>query len=127
MGQHRKMGSYKDLLVWQKGIALVKDIYSASASFPSAEAFGLTSQIRRAAVSVPSNIAEGNGRASRAEYLHFLNIANGSCNELETQLIIASELGFLDAMQTHALLQQTNEVGRMLNKLISRLTAPSEY
>lgn len=117
------MGSYMELLVWQKGIDLVKEVYANTAEFPQSETFGLTSQIRRAAVSIPSNIAEGNGRASRADYLRFLSISNGSCNELETQLIIAAELGFLAAAQCDALLQKTNEVGKMLNGLINRLSA----
>lgn len=86
---------HKDLLVWQDAIALVEIVYRLSSSFPDSERFGLTSQIRRAAVSVPSNIAEGVARRSTREYLHFLGIARGSLSEIDTQIAIACRLGYL--------------------------------
>ena len=115
--------SFKDLIVWQKSMELAASVYALVKFLPKEETYALSDQIRRAAVSIPSNIAEGNGRASRTDYLRFLYISNGSCNELETQLIIAAELGFLDAAQRDALLQKTNEVGKMLGGLINRLSA----
>lgn len=83
--------SYKELIVWQKSMVLVSDIYKVSASFPDSEKFGLTSQMRRASVSIPSNIAEGWGRLSRKNYIQFLRISRGSLFELETQLLITKE------------------------------------
>ena len=97
------MSSYKDLIVWRKGIQTVKEVYQATAHFPVSEQYGLTSQLRRAAVSIPSNIAKGNGRSSRRDYLHFLDIARGSCYELETQLIICKELKLLTLEEYHTL------------------------
>ena len=89
-----KAGNYKDLLVWQKGIVLVKHIYHVTGVFPGDEKYGLVSQMRRAAVSVPSNIAEGQARHSTGEFVQFLSHAEGSVAELETQLIIAAELSY---------------------------------
>src|SRR5260221_1364943 len=91
------ISSYKELIVWQKAINLVKEIYLVSEKFPRTELYGLTSQIRRAAVSVPSNIAEGYGRKSIKEYSQFYSIAYGSLLEVETQIIIAKELAFISA------------------------------
>src|SRR5580658_1736641 len=91
--------SYRDLVVWQKGIRLTVLVYELSKAFPREEVYGLTSQIRRAAVSVPSNIAEGAGRLKTTEYRHFLGIARASNFELQTHLIIAKELGFVEAGQ----------------------------
>lgn len=116
------MQSYKELIVWQKSVELVTEIYRATEKFPKAECFGLTSQIRRAAASIPANIAEGYARKHRPEYIQFLRIAFGSGAELETHLIIATNLGFMrenDTMEANKLL---GEVMRMLNKLISILT-----
>ncbi|MFA5241483.1 MAG: four helix bundle protein [Sulfuricella sp.] len=90
---------HHDLDAWQVAIDLVKDVYSLTTSFPPYEIYALTSQIRRCAVSVPSNIAEGCARLTAKEFIHFLGIARGSLSELETQLIIARELGYLDASQ----------------------------
>ena len=89
------MANFKELLVWQKSIDFVTEIYRITETFPKAEIYGLISQIRRAAVSIPSNIAEGNSRRSKTDYLQFLKIARGSCAEVETQLIISKNLGFL--------------------------------
>ena len=115
--------SYKDLIVWQKGIRLVSEIYRLTEKFPKSEMFGLMSQIRRAAVSIPANLAEGYARKHRAEYAQFVKIAFGSGAELETHLLIAQNIGFLkkeEATEAEALL---NEVMRMLNKLSSSLLA----
>jgi four helix bundle protein len=113
------MKHYKDLLVWQKAIALVTQVYVVTRSFPREELYGLTSQIRRAAVSVPSNIAEGQARLTLGEFCHFLGIARASLAELDTQLIIATNLGYLT--ETGSLFEQLAEVGRMLSGLLSSL------
>ena len=93
MGEARK---HHELRVWREAIELVKEVYRVTSAFPREEAYGLTSQMRRAAVSVPSNIAEGAARISRKEFLQFLSVGRGSLSELETQVVIASELGYLD-------------------------------
>ena len=105
---------YRDLLVWQRAMELVKAIYSATATFPAAEAYGLTSQIRRSAVSVPSNIAEGHGRENEGDFRRFLAIARGSLAELQTQLILSGELGFVDQKAIAIHLEKTEEVARMI-------------
>ena len=110
--------SYRDLIAWQKAIELVAAIYRVTRTFPKEEVYGLTSQLRRAAVSVPSNIAEGQGRKSKAEFRHFLHNAAGSLMEVETQVTIAGVLGYLSQDKETALLGQTNELGRILNGLI---------
>jgi four helix bundle protein len=107
--------SYKDLVAWQKSMDLVTATYRTTASFPRDELFGLTSQLRRAAVSIPSNIAEGQGRLSEKEFRHFLGQARGSLMEVETQIQIAGNLGYLKKEQTAPLLQSCAEVGRILN------------
>src|SRR5439155_18249577 len=112
--------SYRDLLVWQKAIALVTEIYRATRSFPKEEVYGLTSQMRRAAVSIPSNIAEGQARLTKGEFRQFLGQAKGSLAELDTQLVIAQHLGFL--ADSEPLSGRLSEVGRMLNGLIASLT-----
>jgi len=113
--------SYKDLVVWKKSMDLVTEIYSCTQSLPDCERFGLTSQLRRAAVSVPSNIAEGQGRASTGEFKQFLGHARGSLLELETQLVIARNLDFLTETQKTHLLEKTAEIGRILNGLMGSL------
>ena len=113
--------SYKDLHVWQRSIQMTVAIYKFTAAFPSEERFGLTSQLRRAAVSVPSNIAEGYGRNTSGEYKHFLGVARGSNSEVQTQLIIAKELGFGDS-QLHAKAEGlSTEIAKMLTSLIQKL------
>src|SRR5476649_2593013 len=109
------MKHYKDLLVWQKAIALVTQVYVVMRGFPREELYGLTSQIRRAAVSVPSNIAEGQGRRTAGEFRQFLGIAKGSLAELDTQLLIAQNLRYLT--DPNPVLEQLCEVGRMLSGL----------
>jgi len=116
--------SYKDLIAWQKSMDLVTAIYSATAGFPKEEQFGLTSQVRRAAVSIPSNIAEGQGRLSEKEFRYFLGQSRGSLMEVETQLQIAQNLGYLESAKTNALLKACAEVGRILNGLLASICRP---
>ncbi|PIV84970.1 MAG: four helix bundle protein [Nitrospirae bacterium CG_4_9_14_3_um_filter_53_35] len=106
--------NYRDLQVWQKSIEWVEAIYNASKNFPQDERFGLTSQVRRAAVSVAANIAEGAERTSTGEFLQFLGIARGSPAEVETLLILAERLGLLRTEQRDTLLAQASEIGKML-------------
>jgi four helix bundle protein len=113
--------TFRDLIVWQKSMTLVTDVYRASSAFPTSEQYGLTSQLRRCAVSIPSNIAEGFGRDSTNDYLRFLSIANGSLYESQTQLEIARNLDFLHALQFDQLLEQSREIERMLSSLMRRL------
>jgi len=112
---------YTGLIAWQKAVDLVEEVYRATAAFPKEELFGLTSQIRRAAVSVPSNIAEGQGRASTNEFRHHLSIALGSLCELETQHVIARRLGYLDEMGMQRTMDLAAEVGRLINGLLNHL------
>jgi four helix bundle protein len=118
--------SYKDLVAWQRAMELVTATYRATAGFPKDELFGLTSQLRRAAVSIPSNIAEGQGRLSEKEFRHFLGQARGSLMEVETQLQIATNLGYLLKEQTSTLLKSCGEVGRILNGLLASVSRQSE-
>jgi four helix bundle protein len=111
---------FGNLVVWQKAIAFVTEVSRATQSFPNEERFGLTSQLRRASVSIPSNIAEGQGRLTRGEFGQFLGNATGSLCEVETQLIIAHNLGYLNDPQP--LLEKLHEVARDLNGLLNSLT-----
>ena len=111
--------SYKELIVWQKSMLLVKEIYMLTATFPEAEKFGLTSQMNRASVSIPSNIAEGWGRLSRKSYIQFLRIARGSLFELETQLLITKELNYIKDCEKQE--ELITEISKMLNSLIKKL------
>ncbi|HYU21246.1 MAG TPA: four helix bundle protein [Chloroflexota bacterium] len=115
--------AYSDLIVWQRAMDLVEEVYKATASFPHDERFGLSSQLRRAAVSVPSNIAEGQGRASPNEFLRHLSIARGSLCEVETQVLIAARLRYSGEAERDALLRLADEVGRLLRGLSKSLTA----
>jgi four helix bundle protein len=110
---------YRDLIAWQKAMTLVKDIYLATQVFSREETYGLKAQLRRAAVSVPSNIAEGQARYSRGEFYRFLNNARGSLAEVETQVTLAKDLGYLEAREADPLLDQASELGRILNGLIA--------
>ncbi|MNI45654.1 hypothetical protein D3C73_1000920 [compost metagenome] len=112
---------YRDLLVWQKAIAWVEAVYAATKEWPADEKFGLISQVRRAAVSVPSNIAEGCARRSTADFIRFLLIARGSLAEVETQLIIAQRLAYLSEAALSSLLDPADEISRMLAGLITKL------
>ena len=111
--------SYRELRVWQQGMDLVESVYRATAAFPKSELYGLTSQMRRAAVSVPSNIAEGKGHYSDKELLHYLYHARGSLLELETQILLAERLQYLTAASPEALLKKVEAVGRSLTGLIN--------
>jgi four helix bundle protein len=113
--------NYRDLIAWKRSMNLVLEVYKASKHWPKEETFGLMNQVRRAVVSIPANIAEGQGRDSAKEFLRFLNIANGSLYEVETHLLIASQLGYLAQNDTDAITQQTSEVGRLLNGLMGSL------
>jgi four helix bundle protein len=115
------MANFKELLVWQKSIDFVTEIYKFTDSFPKDETFGLKSQIRRASVSIPSNIAEGNSRRSKPDYVQFLKISRGICAEVETQLIISKNLHFLDEINYLKLNQDIIEISKMLNGLINSL------
>ena len=105
---------YRDLLIWQRAMKLVRAIYDATATFPASEVYGPTHQIRRAAVSVPSNIAEGLGHENDGDFRRFLAIARGSLAELQTQLILSGELGFAEQKAIVPLLENTEELGRMI-------------
>jgi len=113
--------SYKELVAWQRAMDLVTATYRSTASFPKDEQFGLTSQLRRAAVSIPSNIAEGQGRLPEKEFRYFLGQARSSLMEVETQLQIAQNLGYLQAEQTKALLNVCAQLGRILNGLLTSI------
>ena len=113
--------NYEELEVWQEAMNLVTLVYTHSRGFPREEMYGLTSQVRRAAVSVPSNIAEGQGRRSTREFLNHLSMARGSLLEVETQIKIAQRLGYLANEPPRAVLDQTRTVGRLLNGLIRAL------
>ena len=115
------MRNHKDLIVWQKSMALVRRLYEVTRAFPQEELFGLTSQMRRAAVSIPSNIAEGYGRIYDKERINFLSIALWSASELETQLIISNDLGFMNEADSAGLSSLNNEVILMLSSLIKGL------
>lgn len=112
---------YRDLIVWQKAMDLVEAIYRATAAFPREEIYGLTSQLRRAAVSIPSNIAEGNGRNTTRDYLHFLGMAYGSVKEVETQVLIAERLRYVDSSHSNSLVQMTIEIARLISGLVNSL------
>jgi four helix bundle protein len=117
--------SHRDLIVWQKAMDLVEAVYTATASFPKEETYGLTSQIRRAVVSIPANIAEGQGRRLSKEYLYFLANARGSLLELDTHLEIAVRLRYLEVKKHSALKERLDDVGRMLNGLMRAVEASS--
>ena len=110
--------SYKDLTVWQKSMVLTSNVYKLTDRLPKTELYGLSDQLRRAAVSVPSNIAEGHGRKTPKDFSHFLSIENGSCMEIETQLLICVELNMLTESDIENTVSLLNEVSRMLTALI---------
>ncbi|MFB3921622.1 MAG: four helix bundle protein [Terriglobia bacterium] len=113
--------SYRDLEVWQKAMDLVVESYRLTNFFPKSETYGLASQIRRSAASVPANIAEGHGREHLGDYLHHLSVANGSLMELETHILVAGRLDYVSREQVDRILGMTGEVGRMLAGLIRSL------
>jgi four helix bundle protein len=119
--EKKKIQSFKDLVVWQKGIDLVDEIYSMTKKFPKDEMFGLTNQIRRASVSIPTNIAEGWGRFSTKNYIQFIKISRGSLYEIETLLIIAMNQKYIDEHEKGILSVHIDELGRMMNSLLKSL------
>jgi len=116
-----KLKQYQELIVWQKAMNLVEEVYKVTNSFPREEIYGLTSQLRRAAVSIPSNVAEGQGRRTTPDFLRHLSIAYGSLLELETQLLIAARLRYLTEGKCREVMNIAAEVGRLLNGLMSSL------
>jgi four helix bundle protein len=118
-----EINSYRDLLVWQAGVELATQCYKLTAAFPPAELYGMTSQIRRASVSVAANVAEGHGRDGTGSFIQFLRIAQGSLKELETHIVICGRIGLLDDQSIVGLQEQCDEIGRMLRSLIRTLEA----
>ena len=116
-----KVSTYKDLLVWQKGIQIVKEVYLAIGEFPKEELYGLQSQIKRSSISIPSNIAEGWGRNYSKSYVQFLKYARGSLLELETQIIIAQELNFISIENFNKIQSLITEESKMLNAFIKSI------
>jgi four helix bundle protein len=119
---HKAIRSYKDLIVYQKAYQLSLHIYRLTESYPKAELYGLVSQMRRSAVSIPANIAEGYRRGHRKEYVQFLRIAQGSCGELETFVSMSKDLGFINEKEFEILEKDEEEISRLLQALISSLT-----
>ena len=118
---NRPLRSYRELIAWQKSVELVTEIYAITKEFPRDEIYGLTIQLRRSAVSVPSNIAEGQGRATKGEFIQFLGHARGSLFELETQIVIAEKLGYLAPQIELQVASRITEVARILNGLLTSL------
>jgi four helix bundle protein len=116
--QKKKVRSFKDLVVWEKSYALTLELYHATKEFPASEKFHLTNQIRRAASSIPINIAEGMGRKTRKEFIRYLIVARGSCEEVSCILMLSRDLGYLDATAFEKNNQSIQEIGKMLNGLI---------
>lgn len=114
--------SYRDLVVWQQAMDFAAAIYEATKSWPKEEVYGLTSQVRRAAVSVPANIAEGYGRENRGSYQQFLRIAQGSLKEVETHMLIAERVGIASSNSVQPLLEMSESVGKLLRLLIRKLS-----
>ena len=118
-----KIKSFKDLKIWKGGMNLVEDVYKSTRTFPKEEMYGLTSQLRRSAVSIPSNISEGFARFHNKEYRRFLYMSLGSCAELTTQIIIASRLKYIDNLNADNLLHNIEEISKMTMGLIKKLNA----
>lgn len=111
------MHNYQDLKLWQKALSLVKEIYQMTSKFPREEMFGMTSQVKRSAISIPSNIAEGAGRNGDKEFTHFLSISQGSSFELETQMILSNDLGFISHSELDELISRLQEIQKMNRSL----------
>ena len=120
------MRNFRNLDIWKEGIEIVKQVYSLSEKLPSEEKFGLKSQITRAAVSIPSNIAEGASRNSEIEFKRFLEISMGSLFEVETQLVIVEELGFVSSEKLKPIFELLEKEAKMINSLINKLNASSK-
>ena len=116
------MGPYQNLTVWQKAMVLARDIYNVTANYPESETYGLVSQMRRCVVSIPSNIAEGYGRGTNRDLVHFLYTSLGSSNELETQLLLSREFSYLSDEDASMLLQLNEQINKMLFSLIYKRT-----
>ena len=116
------MGPYQNLTVWQKAMVLARDIYNVTANYPESETYGLVSQMRRCVVSIPSNIAEGYGRGTNRDLVHFLYTSLGSSNELETQLLLSREFSYLSDEDASMLLQLNEQINKMLSSLIYKRT-----
>ncbi|MDT8299906.1 MAG: four helix bundle protein [Sedimentisphaerales bacterium] len=121
MEKTNKVKTYRDLFVWQKSMVLVTEVYKISKSFPKDETYGLVSQMRRCAISIPSNIAEGYGRNSTVDYIRFLRVVAGSLYELQTQIEIAFNLRYLDKLEYDKMYESSREIERMLSSLIKKL------
>ena len=118
--------SFRGLLVWQQAMTLAKDSYQLTKRLPKEELYGLTSQVRRAAFSIPANIAEGSGRGTRKDFMNFLRIAQGSLRELETYLLLSEAIQLVDPESIPPLLAQVSSVGKLLNRLIDALSQPQQ-
>jgi len=130
MGQQEQTGggkSHRDLAAWQRALELVEEVYRVTQRWPKEEIYGLTNQVRRAAVSVPANIAEGQGRRSSRDFIRFLSIATGSLHEVETHLLIAERLHYLDQQSLTSLLKLSAETGRIINGLLRSLHAEPDH
>jgi four helix bundle protein len=125
--EHAKVKHYKDLKVWQKGMRLTKSIYEMTMRFPREERFGLSAQMRRAAVSVPSNIAEGQARRGTREFLQFLSHASGSLAELETQVLLSMELGYCGESDTTSIMGEITEIQKMVAAIRGKLAGFSSH
>jgi len=124
-GKERGMGeqrAHKNLITWKKSMELVTEIYKLTQQFPKEELFGLTAQIRKSVVSIPSNIAEGLTRKSKKDKVHFLNIADGSLSELDTQIEIALRLGYLDTGHYNKIIEKISEIQRLISGLIRKIS-----
>jgi four helix bundle protein len=115
--------NYRDLIVWQKAFELALVIYHETVCFPKEERYGITSQLRKAGLSIPSNIAEGEGRNSQSEFHHFLSIAHGSLREVETQILITEALGYIKKDSLNKIMALASEVGRLINGLSRSLSS----
>ena len=116
------MNSYRELIVWQKSMQLVRAVYLLPEALPRKELYALDSQMRRAVISIPSSIAEGQGRSTAKEFVHYLSIARGSKFELETQMLICIELGYFSSESAETALGLCDEIGKMINSMISKLS-----
>lgn len=117
----KEIKSFRDLIIWQRGINLVKEVYKETQNFPKQELYGLTNQIRRSAISIPSNVSEGHIRQHRAEFRQFLSMALGSLAELETQIIISRELDYIPSETSENLIDQMDSLGKMIRGLMKKL------
>jgi four helix bundle protein len=116
-----RLESFRDLRIWQKGVLIVEEIYKVTATFPKTETYGLVSQLQRASISVPSNIAEGFRRKYNKEYKQFLSVSLGSCGELETQIEIAKRLGYIDEVKYKKLIEELEYLCKMIQTLIMKI------